>query len=133
MAISTPEAEPIPKATMPTQRMPSVCRFMNEEAVAVAPTVRPRQMTTMLFSSFCAALLKRSTTPLSFIRLPSIRHPIRVPAEGTIKETIIATMMGKRIFSFFDTVRSCFMRIMRSFLVVSARMMGGCITGTKAM
>ena len=34
-------------------------------------------------------------------------------------------MMGKMIFSVLETVRSCFITIMRSSCVVSAFMMGG--------
>ena len=48
-----------------------------------------------------------------------------VAAEGRMRLTMMATMMGKRIFSFFVTVRSCDIRILRSFSVVKARMMGG--------
>ena len=110
-----------------------VLKLRKASAEAVAPTVMPRQMTTMLLSSFCAALLRRSTTPLSFIRLPSIRQPIRVAAEGRMSDTMMATTMGKIIFSLLLTVRSCFMRILRSFSVVSRRMMGGWMTGTRAM
>ena len=41
--------------------------------------------------------------------------------------------IGKRMRSSFDTGRSVCIRMARSFLVVSARMMGGWITGTRAM
>ena len=37
----------------------------------------------MLFNSFCTVLLNRSTTPLSFIKLPNIKQPISGAAEGT--------------------------------------------------
>ena len=83
-----------------------VRKLRKASAVAVAPTVVPRKMTTMLFSSFWAAFDRRSTPPLSFIRLPSIRQPISVAAEGRIRLTMMATTMGKMIFSFFDTVRN---------------------------
>ena len=52
---------------------------------------------------------------------------------GTIRETTMVTMMGKMILSVLDTVRSCFITTVRSFLVVSAFIMGGWITGTRAM
>ena len=45
----------------------------------------------------------------------------------------MVTAIGKMIFSRLDTGRSCSMTMERSFLVVSARMMGGWITGTSAM
>ena len=46
---------------------------------------------------------------------------------------IIVTIIGKRIFSNFDTVRSCFITTLRSFLVVNNFIIGGCIIGTSAM
>ena len=41
--------------------------------------------------------------------------------------------IGKMIFSVWLTVRGLFMRIRRSFLVVSRSMIGFWITGTRAM
>ncbi len=46
---------------------------------------------------------------------------------------MMVTMMGKMIFSVLVTVRSCFITTVRSFLVVRAFMMGGWITGTRAI
>ena len=103
------------------------------EAVAVAPTVVPRKMVTMFISSFWAVLFRRSTTPLSRNRLPSIRQPTSGAAEGSSRLTMMVTAMGKMIFSRLLTGRSCSMTISRSFLVVRARMMGGWMTGTSAM
>ena len=120
-------------ATTPSTRIPSVRKFRNASAVAVAPTVRPRKITTMFISSFCTVLLRRSTTPHSFIRLPSIRQPISGAALGSSSEIITAMISGKRMRSSFDTGRSVRILIPRSFLLVSARMMGGWITGTSAM
>ena len=45
----------------------------------------------------------------------------------------MVTTIGNTIFSFLDTLRNCFITISRSFWVVNAFMIGGCITGTKAM
>ena len=101
--------------------------------VAVAPTDTPRKMVTMLMSSFCTVLLSRSVTPHSLNRLPSIRQAMRGPAEGTSRATKIVTTMGKMIFSFLDTCRRGFMTICRSFSVVSSFMIGGWMTGTRAM
>ena len=87
----------------------------------------------MFINSFWTVLLKRSTTPHSFIRLPSMRLPIRGAAEGRSSEMMIVSTIGKRIFSVLDTGRSCFITILRSSFVVRAFMMGGWITGTSAM
>ena len=78
-------------------------------------------------------MLRRSTTPHSRIRLPSIRQPIKEAAEGTRKDTKMVTMMGNSTFSVLETGRSCFILILRSASVVRAFMMGGWITGTRAM
>ena len=90
-------------------------------------------MVTMFISSFSAVFFRRSTTPVSFMRLPSIRQAIRGPAEGTSRATNTVTMMGKMIFSRRETSRRGRMTIRRSSAVVRARMMGGWMTGTRAM
>ena len=102
-------------------------------AVAVAPTEMPRKMVTMFISSFCMALLRRSSTPHSLARLPSIRQAMSGAAEGTNSATKTVTTTGKKIFSFLLTSRRGFITICRSFSVVSAFMIGGWITGTRAM
>ena len=124
---------PSANATTPMTRILSVCQLRKASAVAVAPTEMPRKTVTMFISSFCTVLLRRSTTPHSRMRLPSIRLPISGAAEGSSRETKIVTMMGKMIFSVLLTSRSCFISIWRSFLVVSSFMMGGWMTGTSAI
>ena len=121
------------KATTPSTRIPNVLKFKKASAVAVAPTVRPRKMTTMFINSFCTVLLRRSTTPHSFMRLPSIRQPINGAALGRSNEMITAMTSGKRMRSSLETGRSVCILILRSFSVVSARMMGGWMTGTRAI
>ena len=113
--------------------MAMVWRLRKVRPVAVQPTETPRKMVTMLMSSFCTVLLRRSTTPHSLKRLPSIRQAIRGAAEGTSSATKIATMMGKMIFSRLETSRRGFMTIFRSASVVKRRIMGGWMTGTRAM
>ena len=80
-------------------------------------------MTTMFISSFCTVFDRRSTTPHSFIRLPSMRQPTSGAADGSAMITVMIS--GKRIFSVFDTGRSWRILILRSFSEVSIRMMGG--------
>ena len=133
LASRTPPAVPHMKATMPMARMPSVIGLRKDSAFAVAPTETPRKITTMFMSSFCAVLDRRSTTPHSRNRLPSIRLPTSGAALGTSRATNAVTAIGKTIFSFLETVRRASMRIMRSFFVVRPRMMGGWMTGTSAM
>ena len=61
----------------------------------------------MFISSLPAVLVIRSTTPDSFIRLPIIRQPTRMAASGNVSETMMVTMMGKRIFSVLETLARC--------------------------
>ena len=125
LARTTPPAVPKPKATMPISMMAMVWRLRKVRPVAVAPTDTPRKMVTMLMSSFCTVLLRRSTAPHSLKRLPSIKQAIRGAAEGTSRATKMATMMGKMIFSVLETCRRGFITIFRSASEVRRRMMGG--------
>jgi len=133
LASRTPPAVPKPKATTPMPMIARVLGLRKVAPVAVAPTLIPRKMVTMFISSFCMVLLRRSSTPHSLARLPSIRQAISGAAEGTSRATNTVTTMGKKIFSFLLTSRRGFMTIWRSSLVVSAFIMGGWITGTRAM
>ena len=76
---------------------------------------------------------RRSVTMHSFIRLPKNSMPIRTNAPGASKVQIRKAAIGKMIRSRRETFREGFMRIKRSSRVVSSRMMGGWITGTRAM
>ena len=103
----------------------AVSRLKKVSALVVQPTEMPRKMVMMFISSLPAVLLMRSTTPDSFIRLPSISMPISGTHEGRISEMTMVQMMGNKIFSVLDTVRSCVITMRRSALVVSAFIMGG--------
>ncbi|VUS52460.1 hypothetical protein SB6411_05855 [Klebsiella spallanzanii] len=132
-AISTPAAVPIPNAITPSTRMPSVCGCRNLSATSFAPTDNPRKMVTILISPFCTVSLRRSTTPLSRIRLPKQNIPSSGAASGSSSATSSNSTAGKRIFSRLLTVRSCTMRIFRSLSLVSAFIIGGWINGTSAI
>ena len=125
LASRTPPEVPQPKANTPMTMMIRVLGVRKVCAVAVAPTDTPSMMVTMFISSFCAVLLRRLATPDSVSRLPSIRQPTRGAAEGTSMATKMVTTIGKMIFSVLETGRSAVMRMQRSSLVVSARMIGG--------
>ena len=94
-------------------------------ASAVAPTETPRKMVRMLQSSFCAVLERRSVTPQTLNRLPSIRKPTSGAASGTSRTTNSVTTIGKTTFSTLETGRRFAMTTERSFLVVSSFMKGG--------
>ena len=111
----------------------SVSTARKFSAVAVAPTPIPRRMVTILMSSFCIVFERRSMTPLSRARFPSISIPTSGAAAGIRRTTSIVTAIGKIIFSFFDTGLSCSITASRSFFVVRSFIIGGCITGTRAM
>ena len=59
--------------------------------------------------------------------------PTSGAALGSSSTTTTVTKIGNRIFSVLETVRSCVMTTERSFLVVSARMIGGWMIGTSAI
>ena len=124
-ASSTPPAVPMPNATMPIAMISSVRTVRKVEAVAVAPTVMPRKIVTIFISSFCIVLFRRSVTPHSFARLPSIRQPTSGAADGSSSATRMVTTMGKIIFCVLVAGLSCSMTILRSFSVVRARIIGG--------
>ena len=115
----------MPNATMPIAMISSVRTVRKVEAVAVAPTVTPRKIVTIFISSFCIVLFRRSVTPHSFARLPSIRQPTSGAADGSSSATRMVTTMGKIIFCVLVAGLSCSMTILRSFSVVRARIIGG--------
>ena len=121
----TPPAVPTAKATRPSPTILSVSTFKNASALVVAPTDVPRMITTMYISALEAVSASCLTTPLSLKRLPSMSIPISGAVEGRISTTTIVTTIGKRIFSSFDTGRSCSILILRSFSVVRSFMIGG--------
>jgi len=59
--------------------------------------------------------------------------PTSGAASGSSIPTNRQSTSGKTIFSTWLTCRSCCMTMARSSLVVSARMIGGWISGTRAM
>ena len=76
----------------------------------------------------------RSTTPDSRSRLPSISMPMSGEALGTSRPVSSVTAMGKRTRVSLETGREVYsMRISRSWRVVSKRMMGGWMMGTRLM
>ena len=60
-----------------------------------------------------------------FIRLPKNNIPRRTTEPGAINAQIMNAAIGKRIFSRRETWRGAFIRIKRSFFVVSNFMIGG--------
>ena len=120
-------------AIRPSTMILMVSRVRKVLPFAVAPTVTPRNIVMIFISSFCAALAILSTTPDSLKRLPSISIPTSGAASGRKIEIKMTTITGKMIFSSLETGRSCSITTERSFLVVSAFIMGGWMIGTSAM
>ena len=130
---STPEAVAIKKDAAPRPKIHKESVVRNSEACVEAPTVRPNKMVMVSISGPLAVLAKRRVTPLSFNRLPKNSIPNKGKPEGTRKQVNNKPMMGNITFSVCDTTRGGFIRIRRSCFVVSRRMTGGWITGTKAI
>ncbi len=113
-------------AIKPSASTTRVWARRNLSASIVAPMQSPRSSVTILAISFSEALFKRSTTPHSFMRLPSITVPISGAPLGARIEAKIVTTIGNMIFVVCDI--GCFtapITIVRSLSVVRARMIGG--------
>ena len=117
----------------PKAKMMSESTVKNTSAWVEAPTVRPNNMVTMSMSGLAAVLARRFVTPLSFNRLPKNSIPKSGSADGLMKVVSNKPTIGKMTFSVLPTIRGSFIFIKRSSLVVSKRMIGGWMTGTKAM
>ena len=115
----------IEKAMRPRTMILIVLRFRKFCATIVAPTEVARKIVTMFISAFCAVSERRSVTPHSRNRLPSIRQPISGAVEGKSRITKVATRTGKMIFSALETSRVCSILTLRILSVVSAFMRGG--------
>ena len=90
-------------------------------------------MVTMFIRAFCTVSDRRSVTPHSRNRLPSIRQPISGAVEGRSRMTKMETMIGKMIFSVLVTSRVWTILILRFSLEVKSFMRGGWISGIRAM
>jgi hypothetical protein len=99
----------------------------------VEPMATVRIMMITFIRPPAAVLARRSTTPVSLNRLPSISMVISGATGGKNRLTMIAMTTGKAIFSSLVTLRDCAMGIWRSALVVSKRITGGWIIGISAM
>ena len=103
-------------------------------AVIVPPMDSPRRRVTMFASSFWAASERRFTTPLSLIRLPSIRVPMSRVAWGARKLATRKTMMGNRTLTWCgNSDCGLSITIFLSFSVVNSLERGICSRGTRAM
>jgi len=99
----------------------------------LAPTVNPTSTVTMSIRDVRAVRARRSVTPHSLSRLPKKSMASRMAPPGAMIAVTKKVITGKNIFSFLETWRGGFMRIRRSLGVVSSFMIGGWITGTKAI
>ena len=132
-ATITPVAVPIAKAIMPKIRMPNVSGVKNLSAASFDPTDKPKKIVTIFIKEFCATSLNLSTTKDYFIRLPKQSIPNRGAALGSNKPTNKNSIIGKIIFSFWDTLLNWTIWIVLSESEVKAFIIGGCINGTSAM
>ena len=90
-------------------------------------------MVTVLISALVVVSTRRLTTPDSFIRLPKQNMPSSGAASGNSSATSTSSRIGNRIFSSRPTGRNCSILMRRCFSVVSSRITGGWINGTRAM
>ena len=105
----------------------------NSLACVEQPTVRPSSITIISLRALPAVLARRVVLPDSLSRLPKKSMPSSGRPEGTMNVVSNNPIIGKSMRSVWLTWRAGFMRMRRSFFVVSRRMSGGWITGTSAM
>ena len=103
----------------------TITTVKNVSALAVAPTVMPKNIVIIFISAFCAVSESLSVTPHSRKRLPSISIPRSGTTEGNNNAQKIRTDTGKIILTVFETPLSCFISTLRSFSVVRSFMIGG--------
>ena len=100
----------------------------------VPPIARPRSKVVTLAISLRAAPARRSTTPDSRSKFPSMSVAINGEACGESSETTSVTAIGKITRAVFETSRCVYgMRTLRSLSVVIKRMTGGWMIGTSDM
>ena len=87
----------------------------------------------MSMSGSRAVRARRSQTPLSLRMLPKKSIPSSGSPEGTRNPVKRSPKIGKRIRSTRDTLRGGFILMRLSLSVVSRRIKGGCMIGTRAM
>ena len=133
MTVTMPPIVQTAKSTRPSPKMKRGFQLRNLSACIVAPTETPKKMVTMFIRDPWAESVNLATTPLSFMRFPSINIPRRGMTEGTNSAMIPAVIRGKRIFSCLETTRSCRIRIRLSLSLVINFIRGGCMRGTIAM
>ena len=133
LANMIPPAVAIIKDKAPSTKINIDSLVRNTSACVEAPTVSPNKMVTISIRDVLAVSAKRFVTPLSLRIFPKNSIPSNGNAPGEIKVVKIKATIGKMIFSSLLTERGGFMRITRSFLEVNKRMMGGWITGTRAI
>ncbi len=134
LANSTPPTVSNTKANSPRAIISSVPPVRNWSACILVAMVMPRKMVMRFASTFCAVSDRLFSTPHSRSRLPNIKKPTNATLRGATRPAIAVTTMGNRM----RTVRlisfaSYGMRIIRSFLVVMARITGGWMMGTSAI
>ena len=130
---TTPAAVPKMKATSPSPMIMRVSLTRKLSALIVSPVPSARKMVTVLMSAFCAVSERRSVTPLSRKRLPSISMPRRAVMDGRRRLMKMVETIGKAMRSNFVTSRACSMTTSRSRFEVRSFMTGGWMSGTSAM
>ena len=104
-------------------RSVSVTRKLS--ALIVRPVPNARKIVTVLISAFCAVSERRSVTPLSRNRLPSMSMPRSAVMDGRRRLMKMVETIGNAMRSNLVTSRACSMMTSRSFLEVRRFMTGG--------
>ena len=122
---NTPAAVPPANARRPRRIISIVCTVKKCSALMVIPVPVARKIVTMLHNAFWEVSDRRSVTPDSRNRLPSISMLIRAATGGSSREMIIAEEIGNTNLSNLVTLRSCSILIDLSSLEVISFIIGG--------
>ena len=133
MANKTPPAVATIKEKAPNTKMRIDSGVRKVEACVEAPTVTPSRIVTISIIEVRAVSANRSVTIDSLRRLPKNNIPSSGSAAGVMNVVSKSPMIGNSTFSVLETARGGFIRITLSLLLVSNLMIGGWITGTRAM
>ena len=133
MTKSTPAAVAITKERAPSTKISTDLGWRNLSACVEQPTVTPMRIVTISTSGPLAVLASLLVTPLSLRRLPKKSIPRSGIPDGTMNAVIRNPITGNIFFSPEVTARGAFILMSLSLCVVRSFIIGGWITGTKAI
>jgi len=120
-------------ATAPSKKIPTDFGVKNTSPWVLAPTVKPKSIVAVSIIAVRAVWASRSVAPHSFKKFPKKNIPRSGMEAGARKQQSKTPTAGKITRSLLDTSRSSVILISLSSRVVKSLMIGGWITGIRAI